>query len=309
MRAAKNGGKKAKDYQESAGTARARSYVQLEHLVSREEEILLPEENNPDARFTMCLEVHIDALIMHAFDQKTMEQVLSKQMGILQEREPKVPRTCLERATLRNADGKICILPVAFKKSIISGATGLESTSGMNLRSKMFVTGHSIPITYETQSNRVDMVRVGQFPNKVADVRFRPQFDGVTAHLVIRYPGKIPAQTMVDLVNRGGQYGVGEWRPEKGGSFGAYRVVGVVSDIKEISRIMSEQSVRVPPLTIPDWALDHEISTVLAAKIMSGDYSEEEEGCRPATKEELEAHLGRPATKEELAEFFREVTA
>lgn len=287
MRANKNGGKKPDDYKASSGTKRAAKYKKEEHAAAKS--ILVdPSKLDPDERLTMGWEIFISRLIMNRFDQKTMEQMLQDQMGIPREQTPKVPRDCLERATMRNENGEICILPAAFKKSILSGATGLKKTSGLNLRSKMFVTGHSIPIEYESKIDRVDMVRVGPWNNRVADIRFRPQFNNVTAILVMRFPSKISQPMMDELINRGGEQGVGEWRPEKGGDFGTYEVKRTITDLDELSAVMKQQSSWIPPLTIPAWALDSEISATLAAKIMSGDRTDLDAPGRPMTEEELE---------------------
>lgn len=74
-----------------------------------------------------------------------------------------------------------------------------------------------------TPEMREDMVRVGM---GVADMRFRGEFKTWSACIPIRYnQGVFSAEQIVNLFNLGGfGCGVGEWRPEKGGSFGMYHV-------------------------------------------------------------------------------------
>jgi hypothetical protein len=71
---------------------------------------------------------------------------------------------------------------------------------------------------------REDTVRVGM---GVADIRFRPEFPaGWYIDLPITYDeGIYTLEQIVNFVNRGGfSVGIGEYRPEKGGSWGRYQV-------------------------------------------------------------------------------------
>jgi hypothetical protein len=70
---------------------------------------------------------------------------------------------------------------------------------------------------------REDMVRVGM---GTADIRYRAQYDDWSAVLRIQFvPNLIDLGSVVALVDAGGTNGVGEWRPEKNGSFGTFEVV------------------------------------------------------------------------------------
>ena len=70
---------------------------------------------------------------------------------------------------------------------------------------------------------REDMVRIGM---GTADLRYRGEFKEWATTLTIRYnPFAISMEQIINLFNVGGfSCGVGEWRPEKGGSFGMYHV-------------------------------------------------------------------------------------
>jgi|TARA_X000001388_G_scaffold11793_1_gene7102 hypothetical protein len=58
------------------------------------------------------------------------------------------------------------------------------------------------------------------------DLRFRPEFKDWSADLSIRYDAdRITIDQIANLLNHGGQtVGVGEWRPEKNGTFGTFQV-------------------------------------------------------------------------------------
>lgn len=69
---------------------------------------------------------------------------------------------------------------------------------------------------------REDMVRVGM---GTADIRYRAEYPDWSATLSIAYvPSIIDLGSVVALVDAGGTNGIGEWRPEKSGSYGTYEV-------------------------------------------------------------------------------------
>lgn len=70
---------------------------------------------------------------------------------------------------------------------------------------------------------RQDMVRVGM---GTADVRFRGEFTAWATTLSVTYNAKsLSPEQIVNLFNLAGfGVGVGEWRPEKDGSYGRFHV-------------------------------------------------------------------------------------
>lgn len=78
-------------------------------------------------------------------------------------------------------------------------------------------------------SMREDMVKIGGM-TKVADIRYRGEISDWSAELTISYlPDSITPDQIVALINIGGMCnGVGEWRNERGGIFGAFHVEGTV---------------------------------------------------------------------------------
>ena len=75
-----------------------------------------------------------------------------------------------------------------------------------------------------TPTIREDMVRVGM---GVADLRYRGEFREWSVVLPIRFNTAVfTHEQIINLFNLGGfACGIGEWRPERGGSFGMYHVV------------------------------------------------------------------------------------
>lgn len=98
------------------------------------------------------------------------------------------------------------------------------------LRGAFFIEGEGADQCVEIQgcipTMREDIVRVGGM-TKTADLRYRAQFDNWYADLKIMFNknGPVSLEQIVNLINLAGMCcGVGEWRPEKDGSFGMYTV-------------------------------------------------------------------------------------
>jgi hypothetical protein len=102
---------------------------------------------------------------------------------------------------------------------------------------------------------------------RAPDVRFRPMFEGWKARLVIQFSDAIAMQSVVDLVQRAGRVGLCEWRPEKDGTFGTFRVSRAITDPKEIAEVRDICSPQLRSLKIPEWALDAEIDPELLQRV------------------------------------------
>lgn len=213
-------------------------------------------------------------LIQNAFGQKVIEQLLRKHMGHTVQREKKKPRELIENAKVRNIADRICIPPVAFKCTMLTASTAIKGLKKTQLRTQLFVVGNSIPITYETETPRMDMVRTAGI-GRTPDVRFRPQFEEWKARLEIQFGDALSVQTVVDLLNRGGSVGVGEWRPERNGTFGTFRVTRHISSPKEIAEVAEECSVQLITPKIPDWALDEDIDPTVLSTLFDSNGDKE----------------------------------
>jgi len=207
-------------------------------------------------------------LIQNKFSQKSVEQMLKKHMGISVQRESKKPREVLEDATVYNLDKKVAMPPTGFKLAMISAATQVKGLKKTQLRTALFVQGNSIPITYREMVPRMDICRTSGI-GRVPDVRFRPSFQDWKARMIIQFSDTLSVQTVVDLLNRAGQVGVGEWRPEKNGTFGTFRVTRHISDPKELGEVAAECASPLVALRIPDWALDMNISPEVLHQIFA----------------------------------------
>jgi hypothetical protein len=241
----------------------------------------------------LCLEVEgVTDIIQNCFCQKTIEQMLRKHMGLSVQKENKVPRECVENATIRNIKREVCLPPVAFKCAMLTASMQIKGMMKSRLRPILFIEGQSIPITYEKMVPRMDMVRTA---TGMPDVRFRPMFVNWKARLCIQFADTLPPQTVVDLLNRAGKVGVGEWRPERNGTFGIFKVVRNITDSAEVAEVRDLCSTPLVQLVIPEWAMDAEISDELMQRIAVGQATRssdsadsEDEGTKQPDVEDLD---------------------
>ena len=172
----------------------------------------------------------LSPLIMHRWSEKAKREMLDKQMKKTVKKEPKSPEDQYESSVYRFENGDIGFPADAFKKSMIRGAKliGLVMTDA---RTSFFVHGQYcerddrelVPIEGELKP-REDMVRLN---GQTADIRFRGQVLNWSATLNISYNASITSfDQIVNMLHAAGYgVGVGEWRPEKDGTFGRFEVL------------------------------------------------------------------------------------
>jgi hypothetical protein len=170
--------------------------------------------------------VGMSELVMHAWSEKAKKAMLDKQMGgPAKKREFKDPKQDYEEAFYRLPDGRPCFPSIAFKAAIVSAARQVDGLPMTFLRGALHIDGEFVPIEGEPRM-REDTVRVG---NGTADLRYRPGFPEWSATLPIRLNRRaLKLQQLLSLINQAGfSVGVGEFRPEKDGAWGMFRVDNV----------------------------------------------------------------------------------
>ena len=113
-----------------------------------------------------------------------------------------------------------------FKQCAIMGAYRL----GADIKTTVAKAAIIIPCEYieikgKAVTMREDMVKVGGI-SKVADIRYRAQIEDWEADIPVKFCSSVMSlEQVVNLFNMGGfACGVGEWRNEKNGIFGAFHV-------------------------------------------------------------------------------------
>ena len=167
-------------------------------------------------------------LIMHKWSEKALRQIREKKGGRkTKDRDICVPEQECMDATYVTVDGRVGIPAMALKSAILSAAhkdLGIEKTL---VRKSLFIVCNDangvLPITGSDPKMREDYVRVGMGGT---DLRYRPQIDEWQVVFDIQFDtDMLSMQDIVNLIDRAG-FGVGicEWRPEKGGEYGRFKV-------------------------------------------------------------------------------------
>jgi hypothetical protein len=161
-------------------------------------------------------------LIVHKWSEKAKKQMLDKQMKRgSQGKAAKDPEQDYRESLYIREDGTYGFPAVAFKAAAVRAGTYCDMKM-VFLRGAFHVEGDLVRIQGEPKS-REDMVRVGM---GTADIRYRPEFPDWSTELDITYNSRaLSAEQIVQLFEIAGfAVGVGEWRPEKDGQFGRFKV-------------------------------------------------------------------------------------
>lgn len=169
-------------------------------------------------------------LIVHQFSAKAKQIMLDNMQGRKRPKENKDPDAEYEAAFYRLADGGYGFPVDAFKQATVGAARFYDKSVSMTaLKQFLFMSGELgddgrglVRIEGEP-IKREDVVRVGRGGT---DLRYRPQFSAWSTTLKVVYiTSALTRNSVLSLIDAGGMgVGVGEWRPERDGNFGTYRV-------------------------------------------------------------------------------------
>jgi len=162
-------------------------------------------------------------LIMHAWSHKAKEQMLAKQMKrATTGKEAKDPQRDFEESIYVDSTGLPAFPTIAFKASAVDAAVAMDFKK-TNLRQAFHIDGEMAPVVGSAPEPREDMVRVGM---GTADIRYRAHFKtwGTVLPVTINL-SMLSVEQLVNLFDAAGfGIGIGEWRPQKDGQFGRFKV-------------------------------------------------------------------------------------
>lgn len=163
-------------------------------------------------------------LIVHAWSEKAKRQMLEKQMKKASKgKEAKDPEADYEACFYRTETGAYGFPAIGVKAAMVAAARYVEAKMTV-LRGAFHIDEEMLTIIGDPRP-REDMVRVGM---GVADIRYRPEFVDWKIPVAIKYnTSAISAEQVANLLNVAGfGVGIGEWRPERNGSYGRFHVGG-----------------------------------------------------------------------------------
>lgn len=175
-------------------------------------------------------------LIVHAWSEKALRAMADKQQKkATKGREAKVPFEDFvgslywlsekpAKPTEEDVDAARFGLPsIAFKSAAVTACTSTGAITKVAARQAFHVVGEMVEIIGPPPAMREDVCRVGM---GTADLRYRGQFDPWGVRLRVQLnTAVISAEQVVNLFNLAGfAVGVAEWRPERDGGYGRFRV-------------------------------------------------------------------------------------
>jgi hypothetical protein len=187
---------------------------------SKQQEIVVPPIEKGKFKVTI---IGDSPLISHRFSDSQKKAMLDKQMKKAQAaKEAKNPEKDYAESIYKTRDGKPGFPASGIKGACVAACSFIEGMTKVEARGAFYILGDILPIKGEPRM-REDIVRLG---GKVADLRYRAEFPEWSIDLdVLHNPRVISAEAIVNLIeNAGFSVGLGDWRPQKNGSFGMFRV-------------------------------------------------------------------------------------
>lgn len=204
-----------------------------------EKEVSIPAINIKTATIKI---VGDSPLIMHKWSEKAKKEILDKQMKKAKtkghdakdpvadfinsmywlEGEPEEKTEEGFAKAIQNG-ARFGFPSVAFKASAVSAGYRCGVTKDkVSMNAAFHIDGEFVEI-HGTPEMREDMVKIAM---GTADIRYRGEFKNWYAVFPVKYnSSSISLEQLVNLFNLGGfACGVGEWRAEKGGTFGMFHV-------------------------------------------------------------------------------------
>ncbi len=163
-------------------------------------------------------------LISHAWSAKAKKMMLDKQMKRAKPaRDAKDPKQDYYDSLYRLPDsGGYGFPAVAFKSAAVDACSHVDGITKVAARGAFHIVGDLVALDGKP-SLREDMVRIGM---GTADIRYRAEFKKWAATINVRLNERVlSVEQLVNLFDTAGfAIGVGDWRPEKNGSFGMFHV-------------------------------------------------------------------------------------
>lgn len=186
-------------------------------------------------------------LIMHAWSEKAKRTMLEAQMGVAKgkKKEFKNPVGDFINSMYWLTEKPVEQTEEAFEAAVAAGAkfgfpvTAIKQAANsaafrlgwvknkMALRGAFFIESNEnglVEIVSDTPAMREDMVKIA---GGTADIRYRGEFRNWSANLTISYNagGDFSLENIINAINAAGYVcGIGEWRPERDGTYGQFHV-------------------------------------------------------------------------------------
>jgi hypothetical protein len=169
-------------------------------------------------------------LLSHKFSDESKQSMVDKQRQKTREIKKRDIGSELDQSIywLDKKKRRIGFPASAFKKAMVEVAPYLKNMDKKKAKGSFFIIGESndlVPVDYKEQVVNEAVVRLSG-PQKIAFVRYRPEFRHWSCELLIRFnESQISVEQIVALANLAGFHiGIGDWRPQCSGTYGMFKV-------------------------------------------------------------------------------------
>ena len=199
-------------------------------------------------------------LITNAWSHKAKQEMLDKQMKKAKPaRQAKAPEADFQASLYRLDDGSYGFPSVAFKAAAVTAITSVSGMTKIGARQAFQILGEDIevPGVYEGVKMRQNLVRIlGSEPRMredmvrvgmgTADIRYRGEFADWYAKILVRFNANVLSpEQILNIINVAGfAVGIGEWRSEKDGIYGAFHVA-TEADLKRLAKAKTPARARI----------------------------------------------------------------
>ena len=189
-------------------------------MKEQEQVISLPRLN---IKFLKLKIIGDSPLICHKWSDKAKKEMLDKQMKkAKQAKKAKNPKKEYQDSLYHIGNGTYGFPSICFKNSAVNACSHIDGVTKVEARGAFHVNGEFVTLKGKP-TMREDMVRIGM---GTADIRYRGEFRKWSCEIEIRYnENVVSAEQIANLFNTAGfAIGLGEWRPQRNGSFGMFHV-------------------------------------------------------------------------------------
>jgi len=199
----------------------------LPKTVEEKKQVEVPKLNLKRSKITI---VGQSPLMVNNFAQKSKVEMLEKHLKKAKgPREARDVRGEVEAALYKLPNGKYGIPASGIKNCAVSACRFIEGVAMTRAKGAFFVIEDANGLVQiDSKKYEIDErpVSIGTFGNKKKMIRFRPRFDEWSCTFEVLYnPDILSADQLVNLFNHAGfSVGLCEYRPERSGSYGMFKV-------------------------------------------------------------------------------------
>jgi hypothetical protein len=165
----------------------------------------------------------LSELIVHRWSDKAVQMIKDKQQKkAKQAKEARDPEAEYNASFYHDADGDFAFPCSGIKSCMVDACSYADGITKVSCRGAFHIIGDYAKIKGK-EYMREDMVRIGM---GTADIRYRGAFPEWSISFQIEYNENVISQEQIaNLLDLAGySVGLAEWRPQKNGSFGRFRI-------------------------------------------------------------------------------------